>query len=86
MRKEIRGHCPCGYVFSILGEVGEGVLILKRHFAVFHKDYLPFGITDREALCLIKKTISGLPRSEINGKKRTDAEIHEHKKVIGSMD
>ena len=53
--EKIKGQCPCGYFFISFGEIKEAISIMKLHFELFHKDCMPFGITDDEALVLLKK-------------------------------
>jgi hypothetical protein len=53
--EKIKGQCPCGYFFIIVGEREQAISMMKLHFELFHKDYMPFGITDDEVLVLLKK-------------------------------
>ncbi len=39
----------------MFGEDEVAISLLQSHFELFHKDFLPFGITDYEALTLIDK-------------------------------
>jgi hypothetical protein len=55
LREKIKGQCPCGYFFTSFVEIEEAISIMKLHFELFHKDCMPFGITDDEALALLKK-------------------------------
>jgi hypothetical protein len=53
MKKKIVGQCPCGYCFETAGE-NFAVAMIQLHVEEFHKDLLPFGITEKEALSLLK--------------------------------
>ncbi len=55
MRKVLKFQCPCGYYFEIFGIANDAVFRIKTHFERFHKSYLPFGITNDEALALLKE-------------------------------
>ena len=55
LRKKLRGHCPCGYAFVILGEEDKAISLIQAHFDLFHKDLLPFGITHYEASTLVQR-------------------------------
>ena len=55
LRKELKGHCPCGYIFEILSSKDEAISMVRRHVESFHKDVLPFGITNDEALELLNQ-------------------------------
>ncbi len=57
MKKKLSGRCPCGYFFGTFSEEKDAVVKVRLHFDLFHKDFLPFGITDAEALGLLKKGI-----------------------------
>ncbi len=57
MKKKLSGQCPCGYIFDTLDDVKDAIVEVRSHFELFHKDFLPFGITDVEALALLKKGI-----------------------------
>ena len=39
----------------MFGIVNDAVSMIKLHVENFHKNYLPFGITNDEALTLLKK-------------------------------
>jgi len=58
MRKKLRGNCPCGYAFTIIGEMEEAISLIQSHFDLFHKDFLPFGITIYEASTLVEKNFA----------------------------
>jgi hypothetical protein len=57
LKKILSGQCPCGYIFGTFNDVKDAIVAVKSHFELFHKDFLPFGITDSEALTLVKKGI-----------------------------
>ena len=54
MKKKIAGQCPCGYFFETLSSKNAAVTMIQSHVKSFHKDFLPFGITNDEALTLLK--------------------------------
>ena len=56
LRQNISGQCPCGYFFGTFNDKKEAIAVVRLHFERFHNDFLPFGITDAEALYLLKKT------------------------------
>ena len=55
LKRKLRIQCPCGYVFDVLSTEKEALVRIRLHFERFHKDFLPFGITDAEALAFLKK-------------------------------
>lgn len=55
LRKKLKGKCPCGYSFDILGSRDEAISMVRSHVESFHKDFLPFGITNDEALELLNQ-------------------------------
>ena len=55
MKKKLSGKCPCGYVFDTFSDEKAAIVEVRLHFERFHKDFLPFGITNAEALALLKK-------------------------------
>ena len=57
MKKKLSGQCPCGYGFGTFDDVKDAIVEVRLHFEVFHKDFLPFGITNVEALALLKTGI-----------------------------
>jgi hypothetical protein len=57
LKKEFSGRCPCGYNFGTFDDKADAINKVRLHFDLFHKDFLPFGITDSEALGLLKKGI-----------------------------
>jgi hypothetical protein len=61
LNKKLSGQCPCGYFFGACDDVRDAIVKVRLHFEFFHKDFLPFGITDAEALALLKK---GVPQGK----------------------
>jgi hypothetical protein len=57
LKKKLSGQCPCGYSFGTFDDEKDAILKVRLHFDRFHKDFLPFGITEAEALDLLKKGI-----------------------------
>ena len=55
LKKKLSGQCPCGYFFGAFDDVKDAIVKVRLHFEFYHKDYLPFGITDAEALALLKR-------------------------------
>ena len=55
VRKKLRVQCPCGYAFNVLSSEKDAITKIRLHFELFHKNFLPFGITNAEALSLLKK-------------------------------
>ena len=55
MRKKLNVQCPCGYRFETFGNINDAIAKIKLHVKRCHKDFLPFGITNDEALTLINK-------------------------------
>ena len=55
LKMKLSGRCPCGYFFDTFNDTEVAIVEVKLHFARFHKSLLPFGITDSEALALLKK-------------------------------
>jgi len=55
LKKELKGQCPCGYGFYTFNDKKAAIVGVRLHFERFHKDFLPFGITNAEALSLIKQ-------------------------------
>jgi hypothetical protein len=53
LRKMLNVQCPCGYRFKTFGSINATIAIIKLHVESFHKDFLPFGITNGEALTLL---------------------------------
>jgi hypothetical protein len=58
LKKKLSGQCICGYFFGTFDNVKEAIVKVKLHFKSYHEDFLPFGITDAEALALLKKGMS----------------------------
>jgi hypothetical protein len=54
LKNKLKGQCPCGYVFDISDEK-TAITEVRLHFERFHTDFLPFGITNDEALALLNK-------------------------------
>lgn len=54
-RKMLNVQCPCGYRFKTFGSINDAIAIVKLHVESFHKDVLPFGITNDEALQLLNQ-------------------------------
>jgi len=55
LKRKLNVQCPCGYVFEGLNDERDTIVRVRSHFELFHKDFLPFGITDAEVLALLKK-------------------------------
>jgi len=55
LNKKLSGQCPCGYFFGTFDDVRDAIVNIRLHFEFSHKNFLPFGITDAEALALLKK-------------------------------
>jgi len=55
LKKKIRIQCPCGYIFDAFTDYKAAIVAVRLHFESFHKDFLPFGITNTEVLALLKK-------------------------------
>ncbi|MGD0204767.1 MAG: hypothetical protein ABSC20_12805 [Candidatus Bathyarchaeia archaeon] len=55
MRKKLKGQCPCGYGFETFGSKNDAIAMVQLHVESFHKDFLPFGITNDEALTLLNE-------------------------------
>jgi len=55
LRKILNVQCPCGYRFKTFGSINDTIAIIKLHVENVHKDFLPFGITNDEALTLLKE-------------------------------
>ena len=66
LKRKLRIQCPCGYVFDVLSTEKEALVRIRLHFERFHKDFLPFGITNTEALSLIKE-------AGVNGKQKASS-------------
>ena len=57
LKKKLSGQCPCGYIFGTFDDEKDAIEEVRLHFDLFHKYFLPFGITDSEALAILKKGI-----------------------------
>jgi hypothetical protein len=55
LRKKLKFQCPCGFGFEIFGITNDAISMVKSHVESFHKHYLPFGITNDEALTLLNE-------------------------------
>ena len=55
MKKKLRGQCPCGYGFDTFNDEKAAIVGVRLHFERFHKDFLPFGITNAEVLALLER-------------------------------
>ena len=55
LKKKIRVQCPCGYVFDEFNDYKAAIVAIRLHFESFHKDFLPFGISDTEVSALLRK-------------------------------
>jgi len=55
LRRMLKGQCPCGYSFEILGSRDDAISMVRLHVESFHKDVLPFGITNDEAIVLLNQ-------------------------------
>jgi len=55
LKKNPSCQCPCGYNFGTLNDEKTAIAEVRLHIERFHKDFLPFGITDAEVLALLKE-------------------------------
>ena len=55
LKRKIKVQCPCGYIFGTFNDCKAAIIAVRSHFEFFHRDFLPFGITDKEVLALINK-------------------------------
>lgn len=55
LRKKLKGQCPCGYCFETFSSKKDAIAIVQLHVESFHKDFLPFGITNDETLTLLNE-------------------------------
>ena len=53
LRKKIKGQCSCGFSFETFRGKNDAIAMVKSHVESFHKDFLPFGITNDEAQALL---------------------------------
>lgn len=63
MKLKLSGRCPCGYFFDTFNDANAAIDEIRLHFERVHKNLLPFGITDDEALALLKKETSHKKRN-----------------------
>lgn len=54
LRKKLKHQCPCGYAFETFRSENDAVAMVQLHVERYHKDFLPFGITNAESLTLLK--------------------------------
>jgi hypothetical protein len=54
LKRKLSAQCPCGYIFDTLNDDKDAIVAVRLHFESFHKDFLPFGITDKEVSALLK--------------------------------
>lgn len=54
MKSKLKVQCPCGYLFENLNDERDAIVRVRSHFELFHKDFLPFGITDAEVLAMLR--------------------------------
>ena len=55
LKRKLSVQCPCGYIFDAFNNYKDAIVAVRLHFESFHKDFLPFGITNTEVLALLKK-------------------------------
>jgi hypothetical protein len=56
LRRKLKSQCPCGYSFEIIGSsICEAISVVRSDVEGLHKDVLPFGITNDEALQLLNQ-------------------------------
>jgi len=55
LRRKLKGQCPCGYGFETFSSKKDAIARVQLHVESFHKDFLPFGITNDEALTLLSE-------------------------------
>ena len=53
--KKLKGQCPCGHCFETFRCKNDAITIVKLHVESCHKELLPFGITNDEALTLLNE-------------------------------
>jgi hypothetical protein len=68
LRRMLNFQCPCGYHFKTFESNNDAIAKIKLHFERFHKDFLPFGLTNDEALTLLTK---GKEETKLKISKRT---------------
>ena len=62
LKNKLRFRCPCGYGFEMFGIVNDAISMIKLHVESFHKNYLPFGITNDEAQKLLNQEHEKKPK------------------------
>ncbi len=73
LKKKFSGWCPCGYYVEGCSSKKEAILQLQLHVEKFHKDILPFGLTNEEALVLLKiKHVKSKEESKVFTVKSTE--------------
>jgi len=82
LKKKLSGQCPCGYSFGTFDDVKEALVKVRLHFEFYHKDFLPFGITDSEALALVKK---GLLRGKNLVCSNNFCHVNENRRIVQQM-
>jgi hypothetical protein len=82
LTKKLSGQCPCGYFFGTFDNVKDAIVKIRLHFDFYHKDFLPFGITDIEALGLLKK---GVLRGKNLVYSNNFCHIRQHRKIAQQM-
>jgi hypothetical protein len=55
LKRKLSVQCPCGYVLDGFNDYKDAIVAVRLHFENFHKNFLPFGITNTEVLALLKK-------------------------------
>jgi hypothetical protein len=55
LKSKLKIQCPCGYHFELCGFMDDAISMVKSHVESFHKDILPFGISNDEARELINQ-------------------------------
>jgi hypothetical protein len=54
LKERLSIWCPCGYYVEGFKSRAAAILSLQTHVEEFHADILPFGITTKEALALLR--------------------------------
>jgi hypothetical protein len=55
LKEKIRVQCPCGFIFDKFNDYKAAIVAVRSHFESFHKDFLPFGITDSEIMTFLRQ-------------------------------
>jgi hypothetical protein len=55
LERKLSIQCPCGHIFEGLTDELDAIVRVRLHFDLFHRNFLPFGITKAEVLGLLKK-------------------------------